>query len=135
MEICKRRVNNYETINQNKSPFIAHVAPNTSTNLTMAFNNQLNTMHNQVWATVHKHILEATKTASPPSILLNKMIFSSLNAISIRQGCKYNIYHRMHICVQDFMEIMISHCLQNNWCKIKGEPAHCCCKGMVFFWL
>ncbi|XP_069797616.1 homeodomain-interacting protein kinase 1-like isoform X4 [Narcine bancroftii] len=47
MEICKRRVNNYETINQNKSPFIAHVAPNTSTNLTMAFNNQLNTMHNQ----------------------------------------------------------------------------------------
>uniref|UniRef100_UPI00398F74C6 homeodomain-interacting protein kinase 1-like isoform X3 n=1 Tax=Pristiophorus japonicus TaxID=55135 RepID=UPI00398F74C6 len=47
MEICKRRVNNYETVNQNKSPFIAHVAPNTSTNLTMAFNNQLNTMHNQ----------------------------------------------------------------------------------------
>uniref|UniRef100_A0A4W3JCZ1 non-specific serine/threonine protein kinase n=1 Tax=Callorhinchus milii TaxID=7868 RepID=A0A4W3JCZ1_CALMI len=44
MEICKRRVNNYDVVNQNKSPFIAHVAPNTSTNLTMAFNN----MHNQV---------------------------------------------------------------------------------------
>ncbi|XP_042198124.1 homeodomain-interacting protein kinase 1 isoform X2 [Callorhinchus milii] len=43
MEICKRRVNNYDVVNQNKSPFIAHVAPNTSTNLTMAFNN----MHNQ----------------------------------------------------------------------------------------
>ncbi|XP_069489478.1 homeodomain-interacting protein kinase 1 isoform X3 [Ambystoma mexicanum] len=47
MEICKRRVNMYDTVNQIKSPFTTHVAPNTSTNLTMSFNNQINTMHNQ----------------------------------------------------------------------------------------
>uniref|UniRef100_A0A1A8SD61 Homeodomain interacting protein kinase 2 n=1 Tax=Nothobranchius rachovii TaxID=451742 RepID=A0A1A8SD61_9TELE len=43
MEICKRRVNMYDTVNQSKTPFITHVAPSTSTNLTMTFNNQLNT--------------------------------------------------------------------------------------------
>lgn len=48
MEICKRRVNMYDTVNQSKTPFITHVAPSTSTNLTMTFNNQLNTVHNQV---------------------------------------------------------------------------------------
>ncbi|CAH2220222.1 homeodomain-interacting kinase 1 isoform X1 [Pelobates cultripes] len=47
MEICKRRSNMYDTVNQIKSPFTTHVAPNTSTNLTMSFNNQLNTVHNQ----------------------------------------------------------------------------------------
>ncbi|KAJ7331795.1 hypothetical protein JRQ81_013975 [Phrynocephalus forsythii] len=47
MEICKRRVNMYDTVNQIKSPFTTHVAPNTSTNLTMSFNNQLNTVHHQ----------------------------------------------------------------------------------------
>uniref|UniRef100_A0A8C8SWJ0 non-specific serine/threonine protein kinase n=1 Tax=Pelusios castaneus TaxID=367368 RepID=A0A8C8SWJ0_9SAUR len=47
MEICKRRVNMYDAINQIKSPFTTHVAPNTSTNLTMSFSNQLNTVHNQ----------------------------------------------------------------------------------------
>ncbi|KAG9485540.1 homeodomain-interacting protein kinase 1 isoform X3 [Eleutherodactylus coqui] len=47
MEICKRRNNVYDTVNQIKSPFTTHVAPNTSTNLTMSFNNQLNTVHNQ----------------------------------------------------------------------------------------
>lgn len=47
MEICKRRNNMYDTVNQIKSPFTTHVAPNTSTNLTMSFNNQLNTVHNQ----------------------------------------------------------------------------------------
>uniref|UniRef100_A0A8C3G2I6 non-specific serine/threonine protein kinase n=1 Tax=Cyclopterus lumpus TaxID=8103 RepID=A0A8C3G2I6_CYCLU len=47
MEICKRRVNMYDTVNQSKTPFITHVAPNTSTNLTMTFNNQLNTVHSQ----------------------------------------------------------------------------------------
>uniref|UniRef100_A0A8C6L363 non-specific serine/threonine protein kinase n=1 Tax=Nothobranchius furzeri TaxID=105023 RepID=A0A8C6L363_NOTFU len=44
MEICKRRVNMYDTVNQSKTPFITHVAPSTSTNLTMTFNNQLNTV-------------------------------------------------------------------------------------------
>ncbi|KAJ8382746.1 hypothetical protein SKAU_G00035240 [Synaphobranchus kaupii] len=29
MEICKRRVHMYDTVNQSKTPFIAHVAPNT----------------------------------------------------------------------------------------------------------
>lgn len=48
MEICKRRVNMYDTVNQSKTPFITHVAPSTSTNLTMTFNNQLTTVHNQV---------------------------------------------------------------------------------------
>nr|XP_014340214.1 PREDICTED: homeodomain-interacting protein kinase 2 isoform X2 [Latimeria chalumnae] len=47
MEICKRRVNLYDTVNQSKTPFITHVAPSTSTNLTMTFNNQLNSIHNQ----------------------------------------------------------------------------------------
>uniref|UniRef100_A0A8C6ZWR6 non-specific serine/threonine protein kinase n=1 Tax=Nothoprocta perdicaria TaxID=30464 RepID=A0A8C6ZWR6_NOTPE len=46
MEICKRRVNMYDTVNQSKTPFITHVAPSTSTNLTMTFNNQLNTTAN-----------------------------------------------------------------------------------------
>ncbi|MEE6525236.1 hypothetical protein FKM82_025113 [Ascaphus truei] len=48
MEICKRRVNMYDTVNHSKTPFITHVAPNTSTNLTMTFSNQLNTVHSQV---------------------------------------------------------------------------------------
>ncbi|XP_061084956.1 homeodomain-interacting protein kinase 2-like isoform X1 [Conger conger] len=47
MEICKRRMNMYDTVNQSKTPFITHVAPSTSTNLTMTFNNQLNTVHSQ----------------------------------------------------------------------------------------
>lgn len=38
----------YDTVNQIKSPFTTHVAPNTSTNLTMSFNNPLNTVHHQV---------------------------------------------------------------------------------------
>lgn len=38
----------YDTVNQSKTPFITHVAPSTSTNLTMTFNNQLNTVHSQV---------------------------------------------------------------------------------------
>ncbi|XP_075711777.1 LOW QUALITY PROTEIN: homeodomain-interacting protein kinase 2 [Rhinoderma darwinii] len=47
MEICKRRVSIYDTVNHSKTPFITHVAPNTSTNLTMTFSNQLNTVHSQ----------------------------------------------------------------------------------------
>ncbi|XP_040201330.1 homeodomain-interacting protein kinase 2 isoform X1 [Rana temporaria] len=49
MEICKRRVNMYDTVNHSKTPFITHVAPSTSTNLTMTFNN-LNTVHSQTSA-------------------------------------------------------------------------------------
>ncbi|MEQ2269869.1 Homeodomain-interacting protein kinase 2 [Xenotaenia resolanae] len=55
MEICKRRVNMYDTVNQSKTPFITHVAPSTSTNLTMTFNNQLNTVHSQVRVKRRKH--------------------------------------------------------------------------------
>ncbi|XP_069759281.1 homeodomain-interacting protein kinase 2 isoform X9 [Narcine bancroftii] len=47
MEICKRRVNMYDTVNQSKTPFITHVAPSTSSNLTMTFSNQLSTVQNQ----------------------------------------------------------------------------------------
>ncbi|KAM4036982.1 LOW QUALITY PROTEIN: homeodomain-interacting protein kinase 2 [Anomaloglossus baeobatrachus] len=50
MEICKRRVNIYDTVNHSKTPFITHVAPSTSTNLTMTFSNQLNTVHSQTSA-------------------------------------------------------------------------------------
>ncbi|KFQ40651.1 Homeodomain-interacting protein kinase 1 [Mesitornis unicolor] len=63
MEICKRRVNMYDTVNQIKSPFTTHVAPNTSTNLTMSFNNQLNTVHNQ--ASVLASNSTAAATLSP----------------------------------------------------------------------
>ncbi|XP_077337706.1 homeodomain-interacting protein kinase 1 isoform X10 [Lithobates pipiens] len=62
MEICKRRNNMYDTVNQIKSPFTTHVAPNTSTNLTMSFNNQLNTVHNQ--ASVLASSSSATATLS-----------------------------------------------------------------------
>ncbi|KAM8974087.1 homeodomain-interacting protein kinase 2-like isoform 2-T2 [Pelodytes ibericus] len=47
MEICKRRVNMYDTVNHSKTPFITHVAPTTSANLTMTFSSQLNTVHSQ----------------------------------------------------------------------------------------
>ncbi|KAM3935150.1 homeodomain-interacting protein kinase 1 isoform 4-T4 [Leptodactylus fuscus] len=62
MEICKRRNNVYDTVNQIKSPFTTHVAPNTSTNLTMSFSNQLNTVHNQ--ASVLASSSSATATLS-----------------------------------------------------------------------
>lgn len=51
----------YDTVNQIKSPFTTHVAPNTSTNLTMSFNNQLNTVHNQVIASCSCFILTEEK--------------------------------------------------------------------------
>lgn len=78
MEICKRRVNMYDTVNQSKTPFITHVAPSTSTNLTMTFNNQLNTVHNQVngerrgrWArlTVHQELYFPTKPSQEAKFL------------------------------------------------------------------
>ncbi|XP_072336659.1 homeodomain-interacting protein kinase 1-like isoform X6 [Scyliorhinus torazame] len=75
MEICKRRANNYETVNQNKSPFIAHVAPNTSTNLTMAFNNQLNTMHN----TMHNQANTLAPTSTAATLSLSSADVSLLN--------------------------------------------------------
>ncbi|KAH0618948.1 hypothetical protein JD844_018522 [Phrynosoma platyrhinos] len=65
MEICKRRVNMYDTVNQIKSPFTTHVAPNTSTNLTMSFNNQLNTMHHQA------SVLASNSTAAATLSLAN----------------------------------------------------------------
>ncbi|XP_072282170.1 homeodomain-interacting protein kinase 1 isoform X6 [Pyxicephalus adspersus] len=65
MEICKRRNNMYDTVNQIKSPFTTHVAPNTSTNLTMSFNNQLNTVHNQA------SVLASSSSASATLSLAN----------------------------------------------------------------
>ncbi|XP_060087184.1 homeodomain-interacting protein kinase 1 isoform X6 [Heteronotia binoei] len=65
MEICKRRVNMYDTVNQIKSPFTTHVAPNTSTNLTMSFNNQLNTVHHQAG------VLASNSTAAATLSLAN----------------------------------------------------------------
>nr|XP_014347667.1 PREDICTED: homeodomain-interacting protein kinase 1 isoform X1 [Latimeria chalumnae] len=65
MEICKRRVNMYDTVNQIKSPFTTHVAPNTSTNLTVSFNHQLNTVHNQ------PNVLATTSTAAATLPLAN----------------------------------------------------------------
>uniref|UniRef100_A0AAQ4REX1 non-specific serine/threonine protein kinase n=1 Tax=Gasterosteus aculeatus aculeatus TaxID=481459 RepID=A0AAQ4REX1_GASAC len=72
MEICKRRVNMYDAVNQSKTPFITHVAPSTSTNLTMTFNNQLNTMHSQATNLVPSSTNNATLSfASPDVSILN----------------------------------------------------------------
>ncbi|XP_048207774.1 homeodomain-interacting protein kinase 1 isoform X6 [Perognathus longimembris pacificus] len=73
MEICKRRVHMYDTVSQIKSPFTTHVAPNTSTNLTMSFSNQLNTVHNQ--ATV----LASSSTAAAATLSLANSDVSLLN--------------------------------------------------------
>ncbi|XP_059959922.1 homeodomain-interacting protein kinase 1-like [Mesoplodon densirostris] len=64
MEICKRRVHMYDTVSQIKSPFTTHVAPNTSTNLTMSFSNQLNTVHNQA------SVLASSSTAAAATLSL-----------------------------------------------------------------
>ncbi|XP_069617875.1 homeodomain-interacting protein kinase 1 isoform X2 [Ranitomeya imitator] len=68
MEICKRRNNMYDAVNQIKSPFTTHVAPNTSTNLTMSFNNPLSTVH-----TVHNQasVLASSSSASASFSLAN----------------------------------------------------------------
>ncbi|XP_072291532.1 homeodomain-interacting protein kinase 2 isoform X2 [Eucyclogobius newberryi] len=72
MEICKRRVNMYDTVNQSKTPFITHVAPSTSTNLTMTFNNQLNTVHSQAANLAPSSTSNATLSfASPDVSILN----------------------------------------------------------------
>ncbi|XP_034390326.1 homeodomain-interacting protein kinase 2 isoform X2 [Cyclopterus lumpus] len=71
MEICKRRVNMYDTVNQSKTPFITHVAPNTSTNLTMTFNNQLNTVHSQATNLVPSNNNATLSFASPDVSILN----------------------------------------------------------------
>ncbi|XP_074119213.1 homeodomain-interacting protein kinase 1 isoform X3 [Sminthopsis crassicaudata] len=64
MEICKRRGHMYDTVKQIKSPFTTHVAPNTSTNLTMTFSNQLNTGHNQA------SVLASSSTAAAATLSL-----------------------------------------------------------------
>uniref|UniRef100_A0A3Q3RCS2 non-specific serine/threonine protein kinase n=1 Tax=Monopterus albus TaxID=43700 RepID=A0A3Q3RCS2_MONAL len=72
MEICKCRVNMYDTVNQSKTPFITHVAPSTSTNLTMTFNNQLNTVHSQATNLAPSSTNNATLSfASPDVSILN----------------------------------------------------------------
>ncbi|KAI9523499.1 Homeodomain-interacting protein kinase 2 [Dissostichus eleginoides] len=72
MEICKRRVNMYDAVNQSKTPFITHLAPSTSTNLTMTFNNQLNTVHSQATNLVPSSTNNATLSfASPDVSILN----------------------------------------------------------------
>uniref|UniRef100_A0A8C9YS47 non-specific serine/threonine protein kinase n=1 Tax=Sander lucioperca TaxID=283035 RepID=A0A8C9YS47_SANLU len=68
MEICKRRVNMYDTVNQSKTPFITHVAPSTSTNLTMTFNNQLNTVHSQATNLVPSSTNNATLSFTSPDV-------------------------------------------------------------------
>ncbi|XP_077191069.1 homeodomain-interacting protein kinase 1 isoform X4 [Paroedura picta] len=73
MEICKRRVNMYDTVNQIKSPFTTHVAPNTSTNLTMSFNNQLNTVHHQA------SVLASNSAAAAATLSLANSDVSLLN--------------------------------------------------------
>ncbi|NXG27597.1 HIPK2 kinase, partial [Dromaius novaehollandiae] len=71
MEICKRRVNMYDTVNQSKTPFITHVAPSTSTNLTMTFNNQLNTVHNQTTNLAPTSSSATISLANPEVSILN----------------------------------------------------------------
>ncbi|XP_041110307.1 homeodomain-interacting protein kinase 2-like isoform X1 [Polyodon spathula] len=71
MEICKRRVNMYDTVNQSKTPFITHVAPSTSTNLTMTFNSQLNTVHNQANHLAPTSTSATLSLANPDVSILN----------------------------------------------------------------
>ncbi|XP_036894812.1 homeodomain-interacting protein kinase 1 isoform X3 [Sturnira hondurensis] len=73
MEICKRRAHMYDTVSQIKSPFTTHVAPNTSTNLTMSFSNQLNTVHNQA------SVLASSSTAAAATLSLANSDVSLLN--------------------------------------------------------
>ncbi|XP_015331927.2 homeodomain-interacting protein kinase 1-like [Marmota marmota marmota] len=73
MEICKRRVHMYDTVSQIKSPFTTHVAPNTSTNLTMSFSNQLNAVHNQA------SVLASSSTAAAATLSLANSDVSLLN--------------------------------------------------------
>ncbi|XP_030646603.1 homeodomain-interacting protein kinase 2 isoform X2 [Chanos chanos] len=71
MEICKRRVNMYDTVNQSKTPFITHVAPSTSTNLTMTFNSQLNTVHSQATNLAPSSTSATLSLANPDVSILN----------------------------------------------------------------
>ncbi|XP_038637355.1 homeodomain-interacting protein kinase 2 isoform X2 [Scyliorhinus canicula] len=71
MEICKRRVNMYDTVNQSKTPFITHVAPSTSSNLTMTFSNQLSTVHNQANSLAPTSTSATLSLANPDLSLLN----------------------------------------------------------------
>uniref|UniRef100_A0A8C7J5N9 non-specific serine/threonine protein kinase n=1 Tax=Oncorhynchus kisutch TaxID=8019 RepID=A0A8C7J5N9_ONCKI len=71
MDICKRRVGMYDTVNQSKTPFITHVAPNTSTNLTMTFNNQLNTVHSQATNLAPSTTSATLSLANPEVSILN----------------------------------------------------------------
>ncbi|XP_067090751.1 homeodomain-interacting protein kinase 2 [Osmerus mordax] len=68
MDVCKRRVNMYDTVNQSKTPFLAHVAPSTSTNLTMTFNNQLNTVHSQASSLAPTSSSSATLSLANPDV-------------------------------------------------------------------
>ncbi|CAB1313569.1 unnamed protein product [Coregonus sp. 'balchen'] len=71
MDICKRRVGMYDTVNQSKTPFITHVAPSTSTNLTMTFNNQLNTVHSQATNLAPSTTSATLSLANPEVSILN----------------------------------------------------------------
>ncbi|CAN0042377.1 unnamed protein product, partial [Bubo scandiacus] len=71
MGICKRRVNMCNTVNQSKTPFITHVAPSTCTNLTMTFNNQLNTVHNQTTNLAPTSSSATISLANPEVSILN----------------------------------------------------------------
>uniref|UniRef100_A0A6Q2Y120 non-specific serine/threonine protein kinase n=1 Tax=Esox lucius TaxID=8010 RepID=A0A6Q2Y120_ESOLU len=71
MDICKRRVGMYDTVNQSKTPFITHVAPSTSTNLTMTFNNQLNTVHSQATDLAPSTTSATLSLANPDVSILN----------------------------------------------------------------
>eukprot|EP00062_Callorhinchus_milii_P013411 gi/632961466/ref/XP_007896772.1/ PREDICTED: homeodomain-interacting protein kinase 2 [Callorhinchus milii] len=70
MEICKNRVNMYDTVSQSKTPFVTHVAPSTSTNLTMTFNNQLNAVHNQANNLVPTSTTSGTLSLTNPEVSL-----------------------------------------------------------------
>ncbi|XP_038958716.1 homeodomain-interacting protein kinase 1 isoform X3 [Rattus norvegicus] len=78
MEICKRRVHMYDTVSQIKSPFTTHVAPSTSTNLTMSFSNQLSTVHNQVLSN-QASVLASSSTAAAATLSLANSDVSLLN--------------------------------------------------------
>eukprot|EP00073_Rattus_norvegicus_P034956 XP_008759634.1 PREDICTED: homeodomain-interacting protein kinase 1 isoform X1 [Rattus norvegicus] len=100
MEICKRRVHMYDTVSQIKSPFTTHVAPSTSTNLTMSFSNQLSTVHNQVLSnqvlsTVHNQVLSNQVLSTVHNQVLNNQVLSTVHNQVLRNQVLSTVHNQV----------------------------------------
>lgn len=94
----------YDTVNQSKTPFITHVAP-ASTNLTMTFNNQLNTVHNQVSGGQGKSRHEAD-TAKVRDSVSHQAGSGDRTPYRIEQT--KSLYCHVQLCKKVFVFIVIS---------------------------